>query len=117
MKASYLAFVLSIIVTAVSYSSGDASPPYIKRSWWPGGILRLEIYYHDNVRHGPYRSWYQNGRPYESRNYVLGREHGIQRAWTPDGELYLNFEVWNGRRYGYVNAQPCRPVLENGMTS
>jgi hypothetical protein len=63
---------------------------------------------------GPYHTWYPTGRPYQARSYVEGRQEGRQQAWTPEGDLYLNYEVWNGRRYGFVNATPCLPVIESG---
>ncbi|HIE92081.1 MAG TPA: hypothetical protein EYQ83_04140 [Acidobacteria bacterium] len=85
--------------------------------WWPDGTLRLEAGHDGEVFHGPYRTWYRDGRPYERRHYAHGHEHGSQQAWTPSGELYLNYEVWGGRRYGFVNAQPCVPVIEERTTT
>lgn len=58
------------------------------------------------------RTFYANGRPYEVRHFFNGREEGLQQAWTEDGTLYINYEMRNGRRYGFINARPCRPVQE-----
>lgn len=58
------------------------------------------------------RTFYPNGRPYEVRHFLNGREEGLQQAWTEDGELFVNYEMRNGRRYGFINARPCRPVEE-----
>lgn len=58
------------------------------------------------------RTYYQNGRPYEVRHFYNGKEEGLQQAWTEDGSLYINYEMRNGRRYGFINARPCRPVEE-----
>lgn len=58
------------------------------------------------------RSFYPNGRPYEVRHFLNGREEGLQQAWTEDGDLYINYEMRNGRRYGFINARPCTPVKE-----
>jgi hypothetical protein len=74
------------------------------------GILRLRVPLLDEAFHGEYRTWYADGRPFERRHYVHGREEGRQQSWTPDGSLFLNYEVRDGRRYGFVNARPCRPV-------
>lgn len=56
------------------------------------------------------RTFYPNGRPYEVRHFYNGKEEGLQQAWTEDGTLYINYEMRNGRRYGFINARPCRPV-------
>lgn len=56
------------------------------------------------------RTFYPSGRPYEVRHFLNGREEGLQQAWTEDGTLYINYEMRNGRRYGFINARPCRPV-------
>lgn len=58
------------------------------------------------------RTFYPDGRPYEVRHFFNGREEGLQQAWTEDGTLYINYEMRNGRRYGFINARPCRPVEE-----
>jgi len=58
------------------------------------------------------RTFYPDGRPYEVRHFLNGREEGRQQAWTEDGTLYINYEMRNGRRYGFINARPCRPVEE-----
>lgn len=112
---SVLLWVALLFASTVVWGDGDAG--HMRRDWWPDGTLRLEAHLRGNVFHGPYRSWYPDGQPYQLRRYEGGREVGRQRAWTPDGELYINYEVWHGRRYGYVNAQPCVPVLEEGAVS
>jgi hypothetical protein len=59
------------------------------------------------------RTFYPSGRPYEVRHFYNGKEEGLQQAWTEDGTLYINYEMRNGRRFGFVNARPCRPVEES----
>jgi hypothetical protein len=58
------------------------------------------------------RTFYPDGRPYEVRHFLNGREEGLQQAWAEDGTLYINYEMRNGRRYGFINARPCRAVEE-----
>jgi antitoxin component YwqK of YwqJK toxin-antitoxin module len=67
------------------------------------------------VLDGGYRTRYPSGRLHEVKHYANGREEGLQQAWTEDGTLYLNYEMRNGRRYGFVNARPCRPVQTRGV--
>ena len=57
-------------------------------------------------------SYYHDGRLAERRHFYNGREAGLQQAWTEDGTLYVNYEMRNGRRHGFINARPCRPVEE-----
>ena len=58
------------------------------------------------------RTFYPDGRPYQVRHFLNGREEGLQQAWTEDGTLYINYEMRGGRRYGFINARPCLPVKE-----
>jgi antitoxin component YwqK of YwqJK toxin-antitoxin module len=113
MRIYVLLFVAMMTLTTGA-SSVKSVKIYVDRDWWPGGTLQREARYEGGVRDGVYRTWYTDGQPYEVRHYVAGREQGSQRAWTPSGELYLNYEMWNGRRYGYVNAAPCVPIVEEG---
>ncbi len=111
MRLFSLLFVGALVITTVSCQD-QSSKLSVMREWWPDGTLRREAQYRGRIRTGEYRTWYENGRPYEIRHYVNGREEGLQQAWTSDGHIYLNYEMKNGRRYGYVNAQPCLPLVE-----
>ncbi len=111
MRILMLLFLM-VLTLGTGASWGAGVDIRIARDWWPGGILQREVRYAGEVLDGVYRTWYQDGRPYEIRHYVNGYEEGLQQAWTPDGYLYLNYAMKNGRRYGYVNAQPCFPLVE-----
>jgi antitoxin component YwqK of YwqJK toxin-antitoxin module len=106
---------MAVLSLGTGASWGAGVDVRITRDWWPGSTLQREARYAGEVLDGVYRTWYQDGRPYEVRHYVNGREQGLQQAWTPNGDLYLNYEMRNGRRYGYVNAQPCLPVVEENV--
>jgi hypothetical protein len=49
------------------------------------------------VNHGPYRSWWPNGRLGAQGTYVYGKQDGKWRGWYPSGQL--QGEEWydNGR--------------------
>jgi len=113
---SFTLLLITIPILAAGASRIEGVKLHVERDWWSGGVLKREAQYAGEVLNGIYRTWYQDGQPYEIRHYVAGREQGLQRAWTPNGELYLNYAVRNGRRYGYVNAQPCLPVTEKNVT-
>lgn len=76
---------------------------------WPNGHLRSRVQYLADVYHGEYRTWTEDGKPYELKHFAYGREVGRQQAWDTDGALYLNYEVRDGRKYGMANAKPCVP--------
>lgn len=84
--------------------------------YWPNGNLRRSVDYLGDVRHGEYRTWTIDGKPYEFKHFVNGREDGLQQAWDADGTLYLNYVVKDGRRYGMVNAKPCLPAAADGTS-
>lgn len=92
-------------------SFGDASLRDGRvQTYWPGGVLKSDIVYRNDVYDGEYRTFYASGAPYELRHYANGRESGVQQSWSDEGTLYLNYEVRDGRRYGLVNASPCNIV-------
>lgn len=84
--------------------------------FWPNGHLRRAFDLKGDVRHGEYRTFTIDGKPYELKHFRLGKEDGLQQAWDERGELYLNYEVKNGRRYGMVNAKPCLPAGADGTS-
>ena len=85
-----------------------------REAYWPNGQLRSVATYQDDVRHGEYRTFREDGTRYELRHFDQGRESGMQQSWEKDGTLFLNYEVRNGRRYGFVNATPCVPAENPG---
>ena len=106
---------LAVLTLPTASSWGAGVDVRVARDWWPNGSLQREVQFRDGILNGVYRTWYEDGQPYEIRHYADGREQGLQQAWTPDGDLYLNYEMRDGRRYGYVNAQPCLPVVEESV--
>ena len=119
-KTSLMRFYIRLLLIAVftlvtGACSGDGDLVQADRDWWPNGNLRREAQYQDEHLSGVYRTWYQDGQPYEIKHYVDGHEQGLQQAWSPQGDLYLNYEMWSGRRFGYVNVQPCYPVVEENV--
>lgn len=75
---------------------------------------RVQASYERDAYHGEYHAWYPNGRLFELKNYVHGKEEGPQRSWIEAGDLFLNYVVREGRRFGSVNARPCVPVPGEG---
>jgi len=96
-----------------SRAAGDRRNGRVQ-TFWPNGRLKSDVHYKEDAYEGEYRTWYENGAPYEMRYYVAGHEAGMQQSWTLEGVLYLNYEVRNGRRYGLVNAAPCATVESVG---
>ena len=77
MRLFSLLFVGSLIITTVS-CQGQSPKLSVTREWWPDGTLRRESQYRGRIPEGEYRTWYENGHPYEIRHYVNGREEGLQ---------------------------------------
>lgn len=78
------------------------------RGWWPGGQLKSEYHYGNDVYEGSVKEWFENGKPYRSMNYAGGQESGRQQIHLPDGTLYANYEVRNGRNYGMTGTRHCK---------
>lgn len=64
-----VARVAAMVLVAVS-ALGSSAPAIngfetgdrVRREWWPGGAMRLEVHYRNGVFHGTYRAWHENGR-------------------------------------------------------
>jgi len=113
MRSLILLIVIGLNVVP-NFSSGATNRV---EEFWPNGNFRRAFDQRNDVRHGEYRTWREDGRPYELRHYVHGRESGLQQSWDEQGALYLNYEVRDGRRYGFVNAYPCAPASMTRTTA
>src|SRR5205823_5906183 len=105
---SMRAICVCLVVLASVSIFGARKTTHVNR-FWPDGHLRLSASYRDGVLDGEYRTWRSNGHAYELRHFARGRESGAQRSWNDDGTLFLNYDVRDGRRYGFVNAELCAP--------
>ena len=108
--------IVMLLAGAVASPPPVAEPVRTVETFWPNGVRRSAGEYLGEFRHGEYRTWRQDGSPYELRHYEHGRESGLQQSWSDDGRLYLNYEVRNGRRYGFINSMPCQPAAADGTS-
>ncbi|MFZ5630659.1 MAG: toxin-antitoxin system YwqK family antitoxin [Spirochaetota bacterium] len=66
-----------------------------------GGVNARQITtYRNGVEHGPQRTWAENGRLVEERQFRDGRKTGVHRGFFPDGSDRFFAEFENDR---YVN--------------
>lgn len=105
-----------ILLSLICLSFIGPRPATHVREFWPNGNVRRAFDVRDDVRDGEYRTFTIDGKPYEFKHFVQGREDGLQQAWDADGVLYLNYVVKDGRRYGLVNAKPCLPAAADGTS-
>ncbi|MBD3402255.1 hypothetical protein GF420_05120, partial [candidate division GN15 bacterium] len=110
--------------------------------YWENGQIKTEVYFRDDVRHGPYRYWhydgafggesvfedgtgvlrqqYADGTPMVERPFVDGKEHGVYREWYPSGVQSMEGQYEHGRPVGsyrnwHPNGQLFRKVVRDGF--
>jgi antitoxin component YwqK of YwqJK toxin-antitoxin module len=66
------------------------------RHWEPDGTLTMEYRIEDDVMHGPFRTWHENGQVSQESTYVHGREHGVARQFDEAGVLIGSYELDHG---------------------
>ncbi len=57
--------------------------PY--RSWFKNGRKKVRGAYRDGQRHGPWREWYRSGQPALEGTYTDGKQTGRWLRWHTDG--------------------------------
>jgi antitoxin component YwqK of YwqJK toxin-antitoxin module len=66
--------------------------PEVKEAW-------CEIMWHGKtVQHGPYRSWWPNGKLGTTGQYVYGKAEGKWQGWYSTGQLQGEEWFENGRK-------------------
>jgi hypothetical protein len=111
-----LVLAVGSIASQLPAQRAPALRPEHRKTYWPNGQVKSAGTFLDDVRHGEYRTFREDGTPYELRHFDHGRESGVQQSWEADGTLFLNYEMRNGRRYGLVNAAPCLPAGTDGAS-
>ena len=78
----------------------------------PQGVLVLERRWDAKLREqGTSRSWYENGKPEQSIEYVNDRREGWSRSWRDDGSLKNECQYVAGKAQGDCGEAPPAPEL------
>jgi hypothetical protein len=64
--------------------------------FWCDGRVGMEYRIEDDVMHGPFRMYHDNGRVSEVSTYVNGLEHGVTRQFDEEGVLLGTYELDHG---------------------
>ena len=79
----------------------------------PQGVLVLERRWDAQLREqGTSRSWYENGKPEQSIDYVNDRRDGWSRSWREDGSLKNECRYVAGKAQGGCGEAPPAPELQ-----
>jgi antitoxin component YwqK of YwqJK toxin-antitoxin module len=60
-------------------------PKEIKTGNWPDGTLYWECEFENGVENGKFRSWHDEGKPWEEGQFVNGKRNGTWKMWSGDG--------------------------------
>ena len=58
----------------------------------------------EGQRHGPWESYYENGKLSYKGNYLNGKVHGLFESYYSDGNLRFKSNYINGKRHGLWKA-------------
>lgn len=65
-------------------------------SWWCNGQPRMESYQtKEDLDHGVFRSWYENGKIQSEKLFKNNRLAGPYKKWHENGELWKNYTVYD----------------------
>ncbi len=67
---------------------------------YPNGTRKLVRTLKNEVLHGPYRSYFGNGRPETEGRYVDGFKFGVWRHFNPNGDPVEETSYLNGQAFG-----------------
>ncbi|MDH3591028.1 MAG: hypothetical protein OER88_04070 [Planctomycetota bacterium] len=64
---------------------------------WPNGKKKVRGQTVDGKRHGLWREWHENGKPFMYVEYKAGKMHGIRREWYDNGQVMVDWIYTAGR--------------------
>jgi len=89
------------IIKEETYINGKL---YGKQGTYKFGRPKLEEYYVNNLRHGPYRKYFETGAEQgkisQTVDYVNGKIDGKVRNFNPKGELIVDYDYKDGEKVG-----------------
>ncbi|MDN2696852.1 hypothetical protein O0882_11015 [Janthinobacterium sp. SUN073] len=91
---------------------GDKGGLLSVQRYSPQGVLVLERRWDAQWREqGTSRSWYENGKPEQSIEYLNDRREGWSRSWREDGSLKNECQYVAGKAQGDCGEAPPAPEL------
>ena len=93
--------------------------PTIK--YYPNGNIESEIYFKEDVYHGPYKIYYENGQLKDETNYFNNKPFGPYRFYYDNGQIEEEGTFKNGKMDGinklyYENGQLLgNRIFKNGQ--
>jgi antitoxin component YwqK of YwqJK toxin-antitoxin module len=78
-----------------TYRTRFGVPDGVMRCWWPNGTLMVESTYRNDILHGPYTVWSQDGTMIEHFNYFEGKGNCELKKWHLNGQLSLHTTLKN----------------------
>jgi TonB family protein len=88
--------------------------------YFPSGKKQQECEYKNNLLHGLFQEWYEDGQIKIKENFNEGLPDGPMKQWRKDGKLELDVQYSKGEKHGYFisyyeNGQMARKELyDNG---
>lgn len=89
--------------------------------YFPNGQKQQECEYKNNILHGLFQEWYENGQPKSRQSLYEGLLDGPIKTWKQDGTIQLEAQYSKDKKHGYFityydNGQMIRKDLyENGI--
>lgn len=89
--------------------------------YFPNGRKQQECEYKNNILHGVFQEWYENGQPKLRQSRYEGLFDGPVKTWKQDGTIELEAQYSKGEKHGYFityfdNGQMIRKDLyEHGI--
>ncbi len=89
--------------------------------YFPGGQKQQECEYKNNILHGLFQEWYENGQQKSRQSFNESLPDGPMKTWNQDGTLKLEAQYSKGEKHGYFityydNGQMIRKDLyEHGV--
>ncbi len=72
----------------------------IRRSFYPGGRLKVEASYRNGMLDGLFRTFYEEGTLHQEKFYVKGRLNGVYRSLDEEGGLFFEIEYRDDKQHG-----------------
>ena len=83
-----------------------AATPTVKEEFYPNGQLKMRAHYQSKndggKKHGSYKSWFENGKPWTEGTYKNGEWDGVKKGWWRNGQLQIESNYKNGQLDGLM---------------
>lgn len=96
--------LLTVVIMLLNLNNLSAKQDNIKngveKTYYPNGVLWLELTYKNGKLEGIQKSYFENGKIQTEEDYINDKRNGLYKGYSSNGKLYVEYTFIDDKKNG-----------------